>query len=97
MISSEPFFKEKLFNLKFIKLISHLCIQKQFGAENFCYWKADLNVNSQIREQGFEEKEVRFIIHQRQRRTGRVNPSKFCHPNSERKCLLFKREFRGSV
>jgi hypothetical protein len=49
------------------------------------------------REQAFEEKEIRFIVCQMKKRTGRVNLSKLCHPTSERKCLLLKGEFRGSA
>jgi hypothetical protein len=41
------------------------------------------------------EKEIRFIICQTKRRTGRVNLSKLCHPPSERKCLLFLKERSG--
>jgi hypothetical protein len=44
----------------------------------------------------FEEKKIRVIVCQMNRRTGRVNFSKLCH-TSERKYLLFKGEFRGSV
>jgi hypothetical protein len=44
-----------------------------------------------------EERKIKFIIHQTKRRTGRVILSKLCCPTSERKCLLFKGEFRGSV
>jgi hypothetical protein len=47
-------------------------------------------------EPGFEKKEIKFIIHQMKRRTGRVNLSKHCW-TSERKCPPFKGEFRAQL
>jgi hypothetical protein len=38
----------------------------------------------------FRGKEIRFITHQMERRTGKVNLLKLCHSTSERKRLLFK-------
>jgi hypothetical protein len=46
---------------------------------------------------GLEEKEIRFITCQMKKRMGKVNLSKLCCATSERKCLLFKGEFGGSV
>jgi hypothetical protein len=46
----------------------------------------------------FEEKEIRFVIHQRKKKSGKVNPSKhYYRPSSEKKCLPFKGEFRSST
>jgi hypothetical protein len=41
--------------------------------------------------------EIRFILCQMKKRTRRVSLSKLYHPTSEKTCLVFKGEFRGSV
>jgi hypothetical protein len=50
-----------------------------------------------INENRIWGKGVRFIIPWTKRKTGKVTPSKLCHPTFERKCLLFNGESKDSV
>jgi predicted alpha/beta-hydrolase family hydrolase len=44
-----------------------------------------------------EVREIKLIIHQTKRRTGRVNLSKHCRPPSERTCPPFNGEVRAQL
>jgi hypothetical protein len=62
-------------------------------------WSPGLNANSQfkITRTGLEVREIKLIIHQTKRRTGRVNLSKHCRPPSERTCPPFNGEVRAQL